>query len=73
MSNGNLGGAANTFMDVMRGQPLALALVVMNLGLLGYLYYDGARAAKERHSEMELLYQNRSEVGKLLATCGNRS
>jgi hypothetical protein len=65
MTNGNVG----SFIDAMRGQPLALALVAMNFGLLGYLYYDGARAAKERHDEMELLYQNRTEMAKLLYTC----
>jgi hypothetical protein len=69
MTNGNFGNAANTFMDAMRGQPLALGLVVMNFGLLGFLYYDGARAAKERHDEMQLLYQNRSEMAKLLYSC----
>jgi hypothetical protein len=69
MTNGNLAGAANTFMDVMRGQPLALAMVVMNFALLGYLYYEGARATKQRHDEIELLYQNRSEMAKLLYSC----
>jgi hypothetical protein len=53
----------------MRGQPLALALVAMNLGLLGFLYYDGSRAATARHEEMELLYQNRTEMAKLLYNC----
>ena len=69
MTNGNLGGPANNFIDAMRGQPLALALAVMNFGLLAFLYYDGARQATARHEEMELLYQNRSEMAKLLYTC----
>jgi hypothetical protein len=69
MTNGNLAGAASTFMDVMRNQPLSLALVLMNIGLLGFLYYSGAVAHNEREKEMELLYQNRTEMAKLLYSC----
>lgn len=63
------GRAANTFMEVMKSQPLSLALVVMNLCLLGFLYYQGAIAASERHHELELLYENRKYVGDLLHNC----
>jgi hypothetical protein len=69
MTNGTIGGAANTFMDVMRTQPLSLALVLMNLGLLGFLYYTGIVAHNERKTEMELLYKNRSEMAELLFRC----
>lgn len=61
--------AARTFMDAMREQPLSLALVVMNLGLLGFLYYTNLTATAERHKELELLYENRKYVGDLLARC----
>jgi hypothetical protein len=61
--------AANTFFDAMRSQPLALALVVMNFALIGYLYYEGANQNAERKAERELLYQNRREVAVLLARC----
>ncbi|HKD27853.1 MAG TPA: hypothetical protein VKC66_18350 [Xanthobacteraceae bacterium] len=60
---------AGSFVEALRGQPLSLALVAMNLGLLGFLYYTGVVAAKERHMEMKLMYENRSEVAKLLAAC----
>jgi hypothetical protein len=65
----NFGGAANSFMDALRGQPLSLALVVMNLALMGYLYYMGVADNNERKSEREMLYQNRREVAILLARC----
>ena len=61
--------AAHTFMDIMRSQPLSLALVVMNICLLGFLYYTSSTAARERHDEMALLYENRKFVGQLLAEC----
>lgn len=60
---------ASSLIDALRSQPLALALVVMNLGLLGFLYYGGVVAAQQRQQELELLYRNRTEVGQLLANC----
>jgi len=65
----NGGEAAKSFIDAMKGNPMALALVVMNLGLLGYLYYEGIKAHDERQNDTELLYQNRREVAVLLARC----
>ena len=59
------GHAARTFMEALKGQPLSLALVVMNLALLGYIYYAGTL----RHRELELLYENRKQVHELLANC----
>ena len=56
-------------MDSLKTQPLSLALVIMNLGLLGYLYYTGSVAASYRTEEMKLMYENRTEVAKLLANC----
>ena len=64
-----LGKAATSFFDAMKSQPLALALAVMNVGLLGYLYYAGIVAHGERQKEMELLYKNRELVAELLYKC----
>lgn len=61
--------AANTFFEALRGQPLALSLVVMNLLLLGFLYYTGITATNERHVEMQLLYENRKYVTDILGSC----
>jgi hypothetical protein len=63
------GKAARTFMEVMKGEPIALSLVVMNVMLLGFLYYTGIVAHDERKTEMQLLYENRSEMAKLLYAC----
>jgi cytochrome c oxidase assembly factor CtaG len=60
---------ASSFVDALKGQPLSLALVVMNILLLGYLYYAGIVAHSERQEEMKLLYQNRSEMAQLLYQC----
>jgi hypothetical protein len=68
MTNG-VGQAASTFMDALKSQPLSLALVVMNIGLLGFLYYSAIEAHRERQKEMELLYDNRREMAQLLYQC----
>jgi hypothetical protein len=60
---------AGSFIDALKSQPLSLALVVMNIGLLGYLYYEGVQAHHERNVERQLLYENRKFVGELLANC----
>ena len=61
--------AANSIIDALKTQPLSLALVLMNLGLLGFLYYSGVVSHNERQLEMKLLYENRSEMAKLLYQC----
>ena len=61
--------AANSFIDALKAQPLSLALVVMNIGLLGFLYYSAVVAAAERRRETELLYENRREMAQLLYQC----
>lgn len=63
------GEVAKTFVDSLKDQPLSLALVVMNLALLGMLYYQGSAHAKEHADELTLMYQNRRETAVLLARC----
>jgi hypothetical protein len=60
---------AGGLIDALKGQPLSLALVVMNLGLLGFLYYEGVQAHAERQRETELLYENRTQMANLLFRC----
>jgi len=68
MANGPTEIAASV-VDSLKSQPLALAMVLMNLGLLGFLYYSGVVAHSERAEEMKLMYENRATVAKLLAEC----
>lgn len=69
MSNGGPAQVAGGIVDALKGQPLSLALVVMNLCLLGYLYYEGVQAHGERQRETELLYENRRQMADLLYRC----
>lgn len=63
------GETARSFFQVMSTQPLALALIISNFALIGYLYYEGASVNQQRKGELELLYANRREVALLLARC----
>ena len=63
------GRAVNSFIDAMKSQPLSLALVVMNLTLLAFLYFYGSANIAERKHETDLLYQNQGKISQLLAKC----
>ena len=60
-----VGKVATGFVDAMKGQPLALALAVMNLALLGIVFYI-AHAAHENHATD---LQAQRELSQLLARC----
>lgn len=64
-----VGQTARSFIDVMKNEPIALSLCLMNVLLLGFLYYTGVVAHDERKLETQLMYENRSEMAKLLAQC----
>jgi len=63
------GQTARSALDVFREQPFMLAMVLINIALLGYLYYESVQAHQDRRREIELLYDNRKFVGDLLARC----
>ena len=56
------GGAVKTLFESLKSEPLSLALVVMNICLLGYLYYEGVSARHERESV-------RNETMQMLQQC----
>jgi hypothetical protein len=53
----------------LSSNPIVLALVVIDLATLGLLYWQGTLGESERRRSLELLYQNRTEVGQLLTKC----
>jgi hypothetical protein len=56
------GKAVGGFFEVMRQQPLSLALVVMNFALLAYIFWSGKET-------MGLVYKSQAESQALLAKC----
>lgn len=72
MTNG-VTQVATSVVESLKSQPLSLAMVLMNLGLLGFLYYSAVAARSARQEEMKLEYEQRAEVradvAKLLDEC----
>lgn len=63
------GEAASGVVGALKEQPALLSMIVSNLLLIGFLYYTGVVAHQERQVEVKLMYENRSEMAKLLAAC----
>ena len=64
-------GAAVTrsFIDVLKSEPISLALVVMNVALLLIFYFILTTIAATREREIALLYDEQKEVRELLSKC----
>ena len=63
------GETARSAIDVFKSQPFVLALILMNLALLGLLYWNGVIGEREREKSLDLLYENRKYMGDLLFKC----
>lgn len=63
------GRTARGIVAAFKRDPLTLAMVLMNLALVGLLYLQAGFAREEHNHDIELLYSNRSEVAQLLARC----
>ncbi len=64
-----VGKTARGFIDSMKEQPLALALCLMNAGLLVLFYMIMDRVSDTRLREMGLMYEEQKEVRQLLSNC----
>jgi hypothetical protein len=63
------GKAAGSFIDALKREPLSLALVLMNLSLLGFFWLILNAVAAQREREIKLLYEDKKEVRELIAKC----
>jgi hypothetical protein len=64
-----VGKVTTGFVDSMKTQPLSLALVVMNLALLGLFYIIATTLAEQRRHEIDALHQEQKETRELLSRC----
>jgi hypothetical protein len=62
------GKIASGFMEVMRGQPMALALVVMNLALIAIFWMILSVVAEQRRREVQLFYDEARNVREMLSS-----
>lgn len=58
-----------TFIDALKREPLSLALVLMNLALLGFFWLILNAVAAQREREVNLLYEDKKEVRELISRC----
>ena len=56
----------NTVVESLKTQPLALALVVMNIALLALFYYIASRVSETHRREMEAIYLEHKEASEAL-------
>jgi hypothetical protein len=64
-----VGKATGSFIDALKREPLSLALVLMNLALLGFFWLILNAVAAQREREINLLYEDKKEVRELIAKC----
>jgi len=60
---------AGGIVEALKKEPLSLALVVMNICLLGFFYLLLTAVTKQREREIGLLYADKKEVREMLAKC----
>lgn len=63
------GKTAGIFFTIMKDQPLALALAICNLVLLGLFFYVANLASSNRRHEFELILAAQKEVQTMLFNC----
>jgi len=63
------GKIASGFMEAMKSQPLALALVIMNMALLGFFWFILEKVAENHRNDMKLIFDEQKEVRELLTRC----
>ena len=61
--------AVSSFLGAFRNEPLSLALITMNVCLLVFFYILLTTVAKQRESEIGLLYADKREVREMLSRC----
>jgi hypothetical protein len=63
------GKAVGGFIEALKAQPLSLALVVMNIVLLGYLFYTETRFTEGRKFAFEKIIGQQQHMAEMLSHC----
>jgi hypothetical protein len=64
-----VGKQVGGFMEIMKSQPLSLALVIMNFLIVAYLFYSGAQQLEQRAQAMKMIVDWSKETDKILGNC----
>lgn len=57
------------FMDIMKSQPLSLALVVMNFALVAFLFYSNSQVLEQRAVALNQIVTWQKATDNLMASC----
>ena len=60
--NPGISDVAEKSVEVFKGQPLTLALALMNIALLVFVFYFGERGASERAKNAELMFDVQKNI-----------
>lgn len=63
------GKAASGFIDALKGQPLSLALVVMNVAMLAMLFYWASSVQAARLEAIRMVLDVEKQVHEILSKC----
>lgn len=64
-----IGKSAGTFMEIMRAQPIALSLVLMNIALLMLFWLILSRIDDHNKDREAKIFESHRHVSELLAQC----
>jgi hypothetical protein len=64
-----IGQTARSFFDALKDQPLSLALVIMNFGLIAYLFYAGSSVTTQRQETVKMIVSWQQATDTLMANC----
>lgn len=64
-----VGKTARGIVQVMESQPLSLALVLMNVLLVAYLFYSGSQMLSQRQEASKMIMDWSSRTDVLLGNC----
>ena len=63
------GKVATSIVDAFKSQPMTLALMLMNLGLLVILWWTAEKQAALRSHDIEIMSQQQHQAIELLSRC----
>jgi hypothetical protein len=56
-------------MEIMKAQPLSLALVVMNFGLVAFLFYSNSQVLSQRQNALDQIVKWQQSTDVIMASC----
>jgi hypothetical protein len=64
-----VGQTTRSFFDALKEQPLSLALVVMNVLLIAYMFYSNAQIMNQRQDALNQIVAWQKDTDRLMASC----